>query len=390
MSIIRFSCRKETLFAPGPDGAWFGSAFDGSRGRLVALVPPPASSGDPAPLDAYLDARLAAEAAQLPPDQPVVVMVNGFQFDPRDGVSKPFEQTDNPHRRVFHFHRDNSAENLIAERRHHTTGWPARLGFAENDGGQAGLAVAFGWYSDPGFWAAILNYSTDYHNLAYRFGTQSAWPLAELLVRLDRHPAVAGRQIHIFCHSLGSHVVLKALTRMSEFALQRPDMQQALARLGRVVLLGGSELSHFALAAQGAVRRALQPGGAGPGPDFYNFVIRGDGVLDHLAEKTHEFEFPLNQVVGHNGLEPERPPDWIDFQLDRTPLKTWLAAYGVSVSDGIDAAAMDHWTYFTNPGNMDFYARLFREPGQWDPAGLRNPPTGNAIPEGVTLSPEGE
>jgi hypothetical protein len=51
---------------------------------------------------------------------------------------------------------------------------------------------------------------------------------------------------------------------------------------------------------------------------------------------------------------------------------------------------MDHWTYFTNPGNMDFYARLFREPGQWDPAGLRNPPTGIPIPEGVTLSPEGE
>ena len=99
-------------------------------------------------LSHYFEKMLEAAVADLPEDAPVTVMVRGFLFDPKQKISSDPSDTDNPHGRVFHYVDGDEHE----EQRHHTSSWPLHLGFDPDDAsGASGLAVAFGWQSQPGF-----------------------------------------------------------------------------------------------------------------------------------------------------------------------------------------------------------------------------------------------
>ena len=379
MSIVRFTAYKQELFAPRADGGFREEAFDGAAGRLGEFTGPAQIAGGK-PHNDYLEDALADAAKKLKPRSPVLVMVHGFQFDPRDDVTGAIERAENPHQRIYHFAAGRSGTPLDREKEHHTTGWPGRLGFAPDDGGEEGVAVAFGWYSNPGFFDSILGSSKDFHQLAYHFAGLTTWPFIAVLHALANAPRLAGREIDLFCHSLGSRVVVNALVELARTAPQFPRLGEVLARIGRVILLGGSErVPNGLMAAQ------LAASGAAGKVAFYNAVLRKDEVLDHLAEKTHVAEFPLNQVLGHNGLAPLKPGNWLDLQLDGLALQRWCERNGTPIDGGVEKSFASHWVYYTYPDNMALYRRILRDRADWSVAGLR----AEAIPDSVELEEGG-
>ena len=218
MSIIRLSLVKDRLFAPTPFGTLEDVIYDASAGVEHGFLEPnryvegstrsrAAAVKKETALDTYFERRVLKVAAKLPPDAPVIVMVNGFLFDPRVAVTRDPKDTDNPHGRIFHFFPGHAADEI----RHHTTGWPLRLGFQETDDGEHGLAVAFGWYSQPGHATSLISHGQNFYARAYDLGRSASWSLLRVLRVLSGMFSSEGRQIDIFCHSLGSVVVIRAL-----------------------------------------------------------------------------------------------------------------------------------------------------------------------------------
>ena len=386
MSIVRLSLVKNRLFAPTPLGALEDVDYDPDarvehgflesstyvegtgRSRAAAIRKETA-------LDAYLESAVSRVAPKLPPDAPVTVMVNGFLFDPRVAVTRDPKDTDNPHGRIFHFSPGDAAEEI----RHHTTGWPLRLGFREADDGEHGLAVAFGWYSQPGHATSLISHGQNFYARAYDLGRAASWPLLRILRALSDNLSPEGRPIDIFCHSLGSVVVIRAI------AIAAKHKAPVLDSLGRVILLGGSEYTGEAQImynriAEQARRRQWS---GDQGPQFYNIVSRENDILDRFAENFGPKSFFSDtQVIGHNGLEARRGVDrWIDMQIDGGRLQTWLGQFGVEVSGDNPGEIWDHWYYYTHRGNMDFYRRILRERDAWSIARLREHDP--ECPEGV-------
>jgi hypothetical protein len=382
MSIIRLSCKRAQLFAPSLEGNIVDRDYDPSSlaGRIGTFDPDiPTPAADLQNLRTHLAAKVATHAANLAPTQPVVVLVHGFLFDPFSFVTTKPQDSDNPHGRLYHFH---ETTNLEDEIRHHTTSWPRRLGFAPADNGANGLCIAFGWHSSPGIASSLLSRFQNYYARAYDYGTETAWVLIQVLNELTRTPQLAGRRIDIFCHSLGSHVVTRAI------ALAAKDtLHPFVPALDRVILLGGAE---YVVEAQLMYRRVLQAGlKPGDGPTFYNVGCRENDVLDKLGEHFGPTGFGNHNVIGHNGLgTPALAERWMDLQIDSGDLRDWLKHYDeLDVSGDQPGNVWDHWYYYTHPGNMEFYRRLLRERDDtWTLKTLRAYKRGtkkSPIPEGI-------
>jgi pimeloyl-ACP methyl ester carboxylesterase len=373
MSIIRLSCIKDTIYAPRPNGDLVPDAYDKRRrrGRMDRLVKPriaPAS----ALFRHYLQSEIGRAAAALPAGQPPLVMVNGFLFDPKHAVSPEPGDTDNPHGRIYHF-KDTGERN---EQRHHTTGWPLWMGFDEVDqAGGSGLAVAFGWHSQPGFASSLIDHFENFYARAYENAGLAAWVLVNVLDELAA--ALPDRPIDIMAHSLGSRVVVRAIALA---ARHHPDLTE---RIGRVVFLGGAE---YVVEAQLMTSR-LHDLNRPRRPDFYNIVSRENDVLDKLGENFGPRTFGNSQVIGHNGLDlSERAvktvPNWIDLQIDGERLQDWMQEQrGIQVSGDRPNNIWDHWYYYTFRGNMDLYRGILRDRPLWDILAMRA--AENPIPEGV-------
>ena len=374
MSIIRLSCIKDTIYAPHPNGDLVPDAYNKRRrrGRMDRLVEPriaPAS----ALFRHYLQSEIRRAAAALPAGQSPLVMVNGFLFDPKHAVSPDPGDTDNPHGRIYHF-KDTGERS---EQRHHTTGWPLWMGFDEVDqAGGSGLAVAFGWHSQPGFASSLIDHFQNFYARAYENAGLAAWVLVNVLDELAA--ALPDRPIDIMAHSLGSRVVVRAIALAAK---HHPDLTE---RIGRVVFLGGAE---YVVEAQLMTSR-LHDLNRPRRPDFYNIVSRENDVLDKLGENFGPRTFGNSQVIGHNGLDlSERAvktvPNWIDLQIDGERLQDWmLDQRGIQVSGDRPNNIWDHWYYYTFRGNMDLYRGIFRDRPQWEILAMRA--AENPIPEGVS------
>ena len=332
------------------------------------------------------DKRVEQELRGAPLAGPVVVMVHGFLFNPKERVFADPPANANPHGRVYHFQQRAEDEEI----REHTTGWPLGLGFAADDSGAAGLAVAFGWHSAPGLAGSLLLHGQNHYARAYDYAGKSAWVLANVLVALAAHPALAGRPIDLFCHSLGSRVVIRAIALMADrltAAISRPMVdhpepdrlaaEPALGRLGRVILLGGAE---YVVEAQLMLRRLIALG-LPAGTAFYNVISRENQVLDLLAENFGPRTFGNSQVVGHDGLGGRASnPAWIDLAIDSSALRLWMQVKrGQDVSGDQPGNVWDHWYYFTYRGNMRAYAAILRDRSAWELGRLRL----DGVPEGV-------
>lgn len=389
MSVIRFSAIRDVLYAPSARGELHERRYDkrSGKGALGAFPRPQSDVDAPAgdepwtleshytkrhleALHHYLDTGIATEAADLPADAPIVVMVHGFLFDPAVKLQETphHHRSDNPHGRIYHFER----HDLSIETREHSTGWLTRLGFEDRDAGKNGLAVAFGWHSSPGFFGSLFSSGTNHYKRAYELAETSAWALALVLELLAQK--LPGRRIHLFCHSLGSRLVVRSL-----YMLARPlpklggaaPLSAGLAAVDRVLILAGAELVLEAQLLLAAWRDAH-------GPDiparFYNFASRENDVLDVLAENFGPSSAGSKQAIGHNGLE-QIDDAWLDIRLDDPDTadffrRTFAHIDGAAFEDGRELrligdrkgllAVADHWIHFTWPDNMWLYRQILR------------------------------
>ena len=324
----------------------------------------------------HIARSLAWKAADLPPDAPVVVMVHGFQFDPAVNVVRPphHHKADNPHARIYHF--EEHPEDT--EIRHHSTSWPRRLGFAESDQGADGLCIAFGWYSNPGFFSSFFEHGKNFYAKAYEEAEVAAWQLTALLDVLAAN--MPGRQIDIFCHSLGSRVVLRAFAQ-AVHPLPRlapaPPVERVIRAVDRVLLLAGAEKVLEAQLALGLLNGWCRQDAGGDKsilPTFYNFMSRENDVLDVLAENFGPAAPGSKQVIGHNGLEG-LDPAWVDIQLDDPEVGHWFARhpgnYTISGNNTQIFAVLDHWIHYTWRENMRVYRDILRKREDWNIADLK-------------------
>jgi pimeloyl-ACP methyl ester carboxylesterase len=348
MSIIRFSCDRTTLFAPTPAGEFVDGPYDATKqvGRLGAL-------DDVAALDKAIDAYLAAlwpaNGAALVPTAPVAILVHGFLFDPRDKPVPPPFDTSNPHGCIYHFLK----RPILEESRNHDTGWPVRLGFNDGDGGAAGVAIGFGWFSSPhpGF-----SFSFWHHNFyaeACRIADASAAVLARLVLALQRR--LGGHKVDIVAHSMGTWLTVAMLRGMLA------SNAAAVANLGRIILMGASAYAKDAR----DVAQQIESRGA---PDVYNFASRADDVLEDLARYYGPSMARPEPVVGYDGLGASaKLAHWISIDLNDPKLQTWGVntlghALLADFHDGklLDEWA-DHWTYFVLDGNTATMADILRK-----------------------------
>lgn len=390
MSIIRLSLLEDGLYAPDHNGAIAEdalSSFSRARGRdrrgMGRMDPIPRGSFPNANhgLRRYLEKSLEVEAAALPDseeDAPLVVLVHGFQFDPgRAHFAPPHHpKAENPHSRLYHFER----HRLETEMRHHSTSWPLGLGVENADSGRAGVAIGFAWDSAPGIWESFLGQGLNPYVVAYHFAeSHAAWHLVALIEALTL--LRPGRRIDLFCHSLGSRVVVRALAQAADEELTGATAgacARVIDAIDRVVILAGAER---VLEAQLMMRR-LNRGVTGTDrsaaifpriPAFYNVVSRENDVLDILGENFGPEGRGSKQVIGHNGLET-RDPAWLDLQLDDPAVAFWFRERGYTVSGDNESsvfAVLDHWIHFTWPDNMRVYHDILRDRGRWRIADLK-------------------
>lgn len=376
MSTIRVSALKRAIHGLGPGGAFVHDTYDKRRktGRTEELIEPkvprtniPDLFFDKKPENlAHLITRLAEPAIADLGDQPVVMTVHGFLFDPRDAPSTEPSDSDNPHSRIFHY-----LPQAGDEVRHHTTGWLHHLGFEEADEtGQSGLAFAYGWHSRPGFAASLVGYFQNFYARAYENAEGAAWNLLTCLHMLDK-VLPAGKRIDLFCHSLGARVVIRLIAQLCKHG--RLDL---LARLDRAIILGGAE---YVVEARLMLSR-LNALGMSNAIQFYNIVSRENDVLDKLGENFGPRTFGNSNVIGHNGLDVEDPdsigPSWIDIQIDNIDVHKWMARRGFSVTGDNPDSVWDHWYYYTDHGNMELYRAILRKRDEWRIADMkRDPPT---------------
>lgn len=367
MSILRLSTIKNTVYAPDADGMLDMRPYSHQRktGQMETLAEPnwakPTSD-----LRRYLEHQTQHKAAKIGA-QPLLIMVHGFLFDPRQTVSPQPEDTDNPHSRLYHF-LDGDQD---AEIRHHTSSWPRWMGFdADDHTGKTGLAVAFGWQSQPGFASSLIEHFQNFYSRAYEMGGHAAWVLANTIAHLaELQP---GKPIDFLCHSLGSRVVIRAIALIGK---HRPEL---INRLGQVIILGGAE---YVVEAQLMMRR-LYESGAKNLPSFYNIVSRENDVLDKLGENFGPRTFGNTNVIGHNGLDVKFPGGhWIDLQIDKAQMQEWMKKHKkLNISGDQPGNVWDHWYYYTYRDNMALYHAILRDRKNWSIAALRKA----GVPEGVS------
>lgn len=364
MSIVRVSANTRYMFAPDAIGNLDYDMYDEARGKgfLQELVDNRlAKPGDR--LLRYLRAELATKASNLPPNAPVTVMVHGFAFSLMARVDPDADpaETENPHGRLFHF-KNRDEEH---EQEEHTTGWPLHLGFSPTDSGESGLAVAFGWSSGAGkanISETIAVLAQSVYRPAFENATKTAWSLVNVIRGLVLALGDRPNPIDIVCHSLGTRVVVQALTQAADLGVD-----VVTKRIGRVILLGGAEYSADAR----TMLDSVIPDG--PSADFtcYNVMCSVDWVLKRLGTTSGPRE---DAVIGFNGLPVQSGEPWLNLQIDRDNLQRWFADHGVSVEGNRPGDFKNHWYYFTNRRNMAFYRDALRSRGSWTLAAFADSP----------------
>lgn len=396
MALLRLTCCPDAppghgpgvewgLFAPEAEGDWVRDLYDPYHrvGRLGLLRADP----EPQQLERLVDHLQRERSLSLPEiggDAPVVIMVHGFQYDPRAPISHDRGRAANPHAQIYHFNED----DLSVERVAHTTPWPLRLGFAEDEG-ETGLAVAFGWASDPAYirgdwrdWLARLRWSEvgaeTYYATAYRTAPVAAKGLALTIEALSE--VFPNREIDLVAHSLGARVALRALKRLAE-----DRKYEVLDHVGRVILLSAAPHwldSHTTIKAITRFSRHR--------PQIFNIMMSRDATLSRwgsrfalfseireiqprLTERLWSLFFGGN-VTGLHG----KPPGihfaaWMDLYLDRPAVANWASRLvpPMDFRPPWRGARADHWACFTWPPYMEFYARILRSRKHWSLNALR-------------------
>ncbi len=208
----------------------------------------------------------------------------------------------------------------------------------------------------------------------YARAPAAAWVLVNALRAVAQTNGFENRPIDLFCHSLGSRVVIQAIHQMATKALENDELKKLLKQIGRIVFVGGAEYVRPAREMLAAVRKVLPDGG----PEFFNFMARRDRVLSLLAQRLHPVDPKLKQVIGQCGIGPARAEArWLDLQLDaaidgKHPLNEWLRPKGFTVAGTHRSGVLNHWYDFTGAENLRVYRAILRDDrAGWEIAKLR-------------------
>ena len=357
MSIIRLSAVKDKGYAPTNSGLLNKAKRFYSSDLGVGEFQ---SSAD---MQNYLNFQVKAKLSGKP-EGPIVVLVNGFDFDPWDQDGQDKQSGSNPHFLVYHTTVGIEAKEVKAK----NASWPCGLGFTATDvRGADGLCLPFGWKSLLD--VPLLELSPASYRLAFSEADNAASVLLDWLEMVAA--AVPDVPIDFFCHSLGTHAVLATIGK----AIQKPEL---LKRFGRVIMIGGAEYSESAAK---VLRGINQVFGVEYkiGPHFYNFGCGDDWIVQNLAQN---FGPKISKdVIGRHGLTryaDEFHLRWMDIQLDYKPAMEWFGSKGYAVV-GDGPGLLDHWHYFTHRDNMRVYRHILRTRPEWSLDALRSAST--PVPE---------
>lgn len=358
-----------TLFG-GAGAGFFGDARNGRR--LGAL------SDEETLLD---PAGALADFLNLGDEPPrrILVLVPGFEFEPRVGLVQeaPPASSPNPHIAIFHNREFRRGPGCAAEHSSHGTPWLRRLETQPGD-----LVLCFAYASDPGrisvdfarpglasTLGAVRRRATmklpigdlDANLFGHAYLSAPGWAagLAAALVHLAG--ATGDAPIRIMCHSLGARLTMAALTRLAE---TRPA---ALPRIDRVLMLAAALMPDDARSA------AQTLSDTGAETSFFNVTSRFDRVLRNigapLASDIGRGKSPTTRllrglwtpkrIVGVHG-RPAGMADipWVDIGLSRPATRAWARAHGAKLKGDLFFSPWDHWIHFTHPGNWPLYNKL--------------------------------
>lgn len=253
--------------------------------------------GSPAPARPALRSAAAGKG-------PVIILIHGFKYDPSASHFCP-------HSRIF-------GRTPHPESTHHTQ-WLRALGFACGHANE-GLAIAYGWRARGNIWRA------------QRSALAAGVALADA-IRTIREIA-PHRPIHAITHSMGSEVAFEALHHLPAHAVQR------------IVAITGASYA--------SVVRAAMETPAGRTAELLNVTSRENDVFDAMFEHLIARKTPNDRAMG-SGLEL---PNAVTLQLDCQKTLAALTRFGGYIH--APKRRVCHWSGYTRPGALQFYARALR------------------------------
>ncbi|MEO0765990.1 MAG: alpha/beta hydrolase [Pseudomonadota bacterium] len=237
---------------------------------------------------------------------PIMVLIHGFKYDP--------EHTSfSPHTSIFgtemHHHKDGNVQ------------WLRHLGFCSGNAHE-GLAIAFAWRARGNLWRA---------KRAARVAGQHLAEVIALIRRVAPH-----RAIHVISHSMGSEVIFAALQSLPAHAVHR------------IIALSGAT---YATRAMDAMQSR-----AGRTAELFNITSRENDVFDFMYERLIAPPIPGDRAMSM-GLDL---PNVVNLQLDCARTLAALTRFGGHVAPPL--RRMCHWSGYTRPGVLRFYAHALRNP----------------------------
>lgn len=246
---------------------------------------------------------------------PVMVLIHGFKYDPENTARTP-------HTSIF----GTPAHPVRARKAH----WLRPLGFGTGNMDE-GLAIAFAWRARVNLWRA--------ERAAHVAGRH----LAEVIALIHRRAPL--RPIHVISHSMGSEVIFEALKGLPAGAI------------ARVITLSGASYASRAVAAMQTP--------AGRAAELFNITSRENDVFDFIYERLMAPPLRGDWAMGL-GVDL---PNVVNVQLDCARSLAALTAFGAHIA--LPRGRMSHWSSYTRPGVLRFYARVLRDPAGVPIAGLR-------------------
>lgn len=237
---------------------------------------------------------------------PVMVLIHGCKYDPAHPAHSP-------HTSIFG-----------TELHHRKVGqvkWLCHLGFGSGNVDE-GLAIAFAWLARGNLWRAQSSARSAGRHLAD----------AITLIRTS----APHRPIHVISHSMGSEVIFEALNILPPKAVQRI-----------IALSGASYASRAAAAMQSR---------AGQDAELFNVTSRENDVFDFMYERLIAPPVRGDRAMG-NGIALSNV---VNIQLDCPRTLAALTRFGGHIA--APRCRMCHWSGYTRPGVLRFYAHLLRNP----------------------------
>ncbi len=264
---------------------------------------------------------------------PIIVMIHGYKYDPDMPAHCPHTSIFSPVRQTH--------------RRGHGA-WLRDLGFGKGDPDE-GLAIALGWRARGLLWHA--------QTAARHAGRALADVVQDLHLRAPHRP------IHVITHSMGSEVAFEALHHLPRGAVQR------------IIALNGAS---YASRAASALRTP-----AGQDAELINMTSRENDLFDFAFERV----LPRPKLHDHALGAGIDAPNAVTLQLDCPATLAGLAGLGARIDH--PQRRICHWSAYTRPGAMAFYARALRHPAHMPLNALQQAVPDRQAPRWSRLRPAG-